>query len=231
MTEVPAVTSRMREQVRRWEEEGDPRSIFLSCYALMTDNMLQALSAGRFQDRAWVDRLLHRFAGYYFDALACYDCGDRATPEVWRQVHEASCTRPLHVMQHLLLGMNAHINYDLVLTLDDLLRPEWVSLGDRGRERRLHDHRRVNDIIAETIDVVQDTVVERHDPALDVADRLLGRLDERLLSRLVTRWREEVWEKAVDLLEEPADPIRERRRRDLELEVLRRGELLLLGSR
>ena len=196
----------------------------------MTEKMLGALAEGRFRDPAWVERLLHRFADYYFDALVCFDCGDEPPPEVWRQVHAASCGGSLHVLQHLLLGMNAHINYDLVLTLDDLLRPEWTALDDDGRAVRLHDHRRVNDVIAETIDVVQDTVVERHDPALDWIDRMLGRLDERLLSRLVTGWREEVWERAVDLLEEPAPQARTRRRLELEREVLRRGELLLFWS-
>ena len=227
MAEVPAVTTRMREQVRRWEEEGDSRSVFLSCYALMTGNMLEALETGHFRDDVWVGRLLHRFADYYFEALNCYDCGAAPTPPVWRQVHEASCRRPLHVMQHLLLGMNAHINYDLVLTLDELLRPEWPGLDGAARRRRREDHRRVNQVIADTIDVVQDTVVERHEPWMDWADRLLGPLDEYLLSGLVSRWREEVWEAAEELLDDPDPDTRERLRRRLEDSVLERGELLL----
>jgi hypothetical protein len=124
--------------------------------------------------------------------------------------------------------MNAHINYDLVLTLDEMLRPEWDRLSEAERGMRLADHRLVNAVIAETIDVVQDSVVERHDPALEIADVILGPLDERILSLLVTRWREEVWERAVDLLECPE---RGGRRgellRRLEEEVLRRGDLLL----
>ncbi|MEJ2540921.1 MAG: DUF5995 family protein [Gemmatimonadota bacterium] len=228
MSPHATVTDRMRHQIRQWEDQGDRRAIFLSCYALMTDNMLAALHGGRFQDTAWVERLLHRFAGYYFDALDCYDCGEPPAPQVWRQVHEASRHRPLHVLQHLLLGMNAHINYDLVLTLDELLRPEWGSLDEADRRKRLADHRQVNAIIAETIDLVQDSVVERHDPALEIADLLLGPFDERILSLLVSRWREEVWEKAVELLKCPERGGRRRGIRSrLEADVLRRGELLL----
>ena len=130
-------------------------------------------------------------------------------------------------MQHLLLGMNAHINYDLVLTLDELLRPEWPGLDGAARRRRREDHRRVNQVIADTIDVVQDTVVERHEPWMDWADRLLGPLDEYLLSGLVSRWREEVWEAAEELLDDPDPDTRERLRRRLEDSVLERGELLL----
>lgn len=221
------VCSRMRGQVLRWEEEEDRRSIFLSCYALMTENMLSALESGRFQDRAWVDRLLHRFADYYFDALGAYERGEGPIPEVWRQVHEASRRRPLHVLQHLLLGMNAHINYDLVLTLDELLRPEWCELDPEDRARRRADHRMVDAVIAETIDLVQDTVVERHDPLMEWADRLMGPLDERILSGLVTRWRAEVWDRAVQLVDCEAADRREGLRRALEGEVLQRGDLLL----
>ena len=225
-----SVTSRMHAQVLQWEEAGDQRAIFLSCYSIMTGNMLEALTSGRFQDQLWVDRLLHRFADYYFDALTCFDCGDRPTPRVWRQVHEASSRRPLHVLQHLLLGMNAHINYDLVLTLDDLLRPEWADLDGASRLRRRDDHRGVNEVIAETIDVVQDTVVERHEPLMDWVDRLLGPVDEYLLSTLVSRWREEVWETAVRFLDHPSPEAREVLRRQLEERVLERGELLLRAS-
>ena len=35
--------------------------------------MLVALEQGSFEDVEWVDRLLHRFADYYFDALSCYE--------------------------------------------------------------------------------------------------------------------------------------------------------------
>jgi hypothetical protein len=39
----------------------------------MTEKMLVALEQGSFEDVEWVDRLLHRFADYYFDALSCYE--------------------------------------------------------------------------------------------------------------------------------------------------------------
>jgi hypothetical protein len=85
----------------------------------------------------------------------------------------------------------------------------------------------VNVVIAETIDAVQDTVVERHEPLMEWADRLLGPLDERILSGLVTRWRAEVWDRAVELVDCEAMERREGLRRALEAEVLQRGDLLL----
>ena len=224
MTSHSGVVERMRMQAQQWESAGDRRAIFLYCYAMMTENMLEAIDATRFQDGPWVSQLLHRFADYYFDALVCYDCGDEKVPEAWRQVHEASLHQSLHVLQHLLLGVNAHINYDLVLTLYEVLHPEWHSLSEEGRRKRRSDHRMVNQVIAETIDRVQDEVVERYDPIMDIIDRLLGRLDERFLSTLISSWREEVWDNAQAMLACRNEADREELRRQLEANVLRKAK-------
>ena len=199
------IIERMQEQVDHWKAAGDARAIFLECYTLMTGNMLRAIDDGRFHDNRWARSLLLRFAEYYFQALESYDCRDEACATVWTFAHDCSCRRQLHVLQHLLLGINAHINYDLVLSLADLLEPEWDGLPAAKRQLRYEDHCRVNEIIAATIDTVQDEVVEHHDPRMDLIDRLMGRLDERLLSGLINRWREEVWEKAMLLLATPAE--------------------------
>lgn len=222
------VLDRMQTQIENWETQNDPRSVFLTCYRMMTANMLKALDEERFQDREWVETLLHRFADYYFEALVCYDCGDQETPQVWHYVHEVSRRKKLHVLQNLLLGVNAHINYDLVLTVVDMLGPEWESLTEEQKKIRYADHCLVNDIIAETIDKVQDEVVERHDPTMDIIDRLFGRLDERLLSRLITHWRGDVWEEAMTFLECSREADREACRQALEASVLKRGRRMAL---
>jgi hypothetical protein len=225
MSTASAIIPRMHALSDEWENRQDRRAIFLRCYSMMTANMLQAIDEGRFEDREWVDRLMHRFADYYFDALACYDCGEDV-PEVWKDVHESAARHDLHVLQHLLLGVNAHINYDLVLTLHEMLRDEWATLSPEGRERRYRDHRLVNTIIGETIDKVQDEVVEKYAPMMDLVDRLLGRLDEKLLLQLITRWRENVWAHSQQLLRCESEQAREQYRRQVEAEVLKHARWL-----
>jgi hypothetical protein len=173
------VIKKMEQTAQQWESQQDPRAIFLRCYSMMSANMLQALEDNRFQNTEWVATLLHRFADYYFDALACFDCGEEV-PAVWQHVHQLSTGKKLHVLQHLLLGVNAHINYDLVLTLNDVLKKDWQKLSPEERQSRYQDHVRVNTIIAETIDKVQDEVVEQYNPRMDLVDQLMGRLDEKL---------------------------------------------------
>jgi hypothetical protein len=193
----------MRRHVGDWESTGDRRAIFLGCYLRMTENMLGAIGDGEFHDAAWVSALLHHFADYYFNALAAYDRGDPNTPAVWQQTHDAARNPETMVLQNLLLGVNAHINYDLVLALVDMLSPEWGGLDAGGRTRRYEDHDHVNDVIARTVDCVQDEVVERYAPEMDLIDKLLGPVDEWLAASLIRRWRDEVWDHAVEMLEAP----------------------------
>lgn len=219
----------MFDRAASWRENGDNRYIFLNCYAMMTENMLGALEKEQFKDNRWVERLLHHFADYYFIALDQYNCGEDCVPKVWLHAHRTSGERRLLTIQYLLLGINAHINYDLVLALSDVLTPEWDSLSEDKRRLRYLDHKQVNTIIGQTIDKVQDEVIEKRDPWMDVIDRLMGRADEWLLSRLITHWREEVWKEALTMANTRDASEKERLRLDLEARVLKRGKQILLG--
>jgi len=221
------VLIRMTTLVDQWEAAHDRRAIFLGCYRLMTSNMLDAIEAGRFQDAVWVSSLLHRFADYYFDALACYEQRRPDAPVVWQLAFDVTRDEDVTTLQHLLLGVNAHINFDLVFTLVDQLAPEWAELTDERRAQRHADHTLVNRIIGETVDAVQDQVIDRHSPWYDFVDKLLGPVDEWLTSRLISRWREEVWENAVCYLEAATPAERAALRQRIEQQALRLGSDML----
>jgi hypothetical protein len=111
----------MQSLVQELEKVSDRRAIFLDCYVRMTQNMFEAIEAGEFNDSSWVHTLLHRFADYYFEALRAYELDSPTTSAVWRLVHRAAGQAKTRVLQNLVLGINAHINYDLVLTLVEML--------------------------------------------------------------------------------------------------------------
>jgi len=179
--------------------------MFLQCYRIMTGNMIHALerdaSRGGFRDPIWVSGLLRRFADYYFQALRQYESGSPATPRIWQQAHDVSLSEEAPAVTRLLLGINAHINYDLVLTLDEWLRPEWDGCSADLRTLRYADHCQVNTIISASIDAVQNDVLRPQMPLTGILDALLGPVDEMLISELVAAWRETVWQSACELLD------------------------------
>lgn len=197
---------------------------------MMTANMLAGIDRREFDDPDWVDNMVQRFAGYYFEALTAYEGDPAAAPRVWRLAHD-TCREPdVWAIQKLLLGINAHINYDLVLTLDEMLGPDWSELSNDRRASRLRDYRQVNDIIAATVDAVQDDVLAQAMPVMRYLDIVMGPGDEFLLSRLLFRWRDQVWAYGVRLVEAGDLEAREVVIREMEEEAMRRANAIRLAA-
>jgi hypothetical protein len=221
----PAI-DQMKFLLSGWEVASDQRRVFLGCYTQMTANMLTDIQAGGFHDNDWVRQMLEHFAEYYFEALEVYQRQPESAPAIWRLTFEAAADPQTHVLQHLMLGINAHINYDLVFALEDVLRPEWATLSPSQRTERYEDHCRVNQVIARTVDAVQDTVVERFSPEMDRFDDGMGRLDEWLASRMISHYRDQVWQRAVERLEAQDELERQAIHNQVERSCLERARLI-----
>jgi hypothetical protein len=217
----------MAALVAAWDAAGDGRAVFLDCYTTMTRAVEAAIAEQRFDDATWVATLLARFADYYFDSIDGGSSG-HPVPEPWVLAHAAAVGHDAHPLQLLLAGVSAHINYDLVLTLVDVLGDEWDQLDDVRRQRRQHDYALINAVIAETADLVQDHVLERRSPTLAAADIVFGRWDEVLVVRLLTGWRNEVWRRAVAILDEPDPERRSSQVLAVERRCVRRARRLLV---
>jgi hypothetical protein len=216
----------MQSHIHEWQAACDDKALFLNCYMLMSSSMLSAIQNGEFNDCPWVDRLLHRFADYYFAALEAYEADPSTAPAVWDRAHRMTSDPSMTAIQKMLMGINAHINYALVFTLVDMLSPEWADLSEAQRRARYADHCHVNDVIGRTIDAVQDEVLEPKMPIMDLFDRLMGPVDEMLISRLITRWRETVWTNATGLLAASDPDERDLLCRKVEADTLRMAEFI-----
>lgn len=226
-SEAPVV-ARMKSLIAEWENESNPQAVFLSCYQRMTSNVLVAIEREEFHDPVWVNEVLHLFVDYYFVALEAYERDPASAPAVWQLAHDTARDPRSLAIENLMLGVNAHINYDLVLTLVELLAPEWDGLSAGERAARYSDHCYINDILARTVDAVQDEVLEPAMPVMDIVDKLMGPADEFLVSRLVARWREKVWRDAVRLLEAAGPEVREALLQEIERDALKLGRLICL---
>ena len=203
-----------------WEQEADRRFAFLKCYGMMTDNMLSALDQHRFVDSDWVLVLIEHFADYYFRALDSFTLDEAVSPRVWQLTFRAAQRSDLQLVQHLLLGVNAHINYDLVFAVVDLLTPEWKVSSPTLRAVRYQDYCLVNEIIGRTIDEVQDEILEQDSQVMKYLDLALINFDEWMISRVITNWRDQVWNLAIQLVASENEINRTNVNRKVELRAL-----------
>jgi hypothetical protein len=105
--------------------DGDGLKWFNRLYLMVTEQVDNNPPGGTWQDPQWLLHLDVVFAGVYFSAIRDYLAGT-STPEAWLVLFESRFNPEIERIQFALAGMNAHINRDLAIALDqtnaDLLR-------------------------------------------------------------------------------------------------------------
>jgi hypothetical protein len=109
---IAEVVDRLTE-ITSWARRTDSRlGFFAALYRTVTIEVQKGIDEGRFENPERMERLDVIFARRYLDAFEAYQAG-RPVPRSWRIAFDAATRwRPI-ILQHLLLGMNAHINLDL----------------------------------------------------------------------------------------------------------------------
>jgi hypothetical protein len=85
---------------------------FAALYKRMTIAVRDAITAGKFQDAARMERLDIAFAGRYLDARNQYFAGN-LQGQAWLQAYEAATDARYTVLQQLLIAINPHVMIDL----------------------------------------------------------------------------------------------------------------------
>ncbi len=85
---------------------------FAALYHKVTCRVRDGIAAGEFEDNARMERLDVVFANRYIHAWQRLEAGEVPSAP-WAVAFDAARGRQTLVLQHLLLGMNAHINLDL----------------------------------------------------------------------------------------------------------------------
>jgi hypothetical protein len=85
---------------------------FAALYYKVTANVKEGIAKGQFQNGPLMEQFDVIFASRYLDALNAWK-NKQPLSASWQVAFEALNNSSLLVLQHLLLGMNAHINLDL----------------------------------------------------------------------------------------------------------------------
>lgn len=190
MQSISEVISRL-EQIVEWaKEHQSPLGYFAAVYLKMTLAVRDGIENGIFENGSRMEQLDVRFAGRYFEALDAWRAGQPCT-QSWRAAFEASRQENLTVMQHILLGINAHINLDLGIAAAQTRSGDAI-FGLRK------DFDRINDIIAGLTDRVQERIAEIWLP-FRLLDWLLRTEDEGWVHFSIRVARGAAWKAATAL--------------------------------
>ena len=168
---------------------------FLATYLRTTIAVEEAIERGVFEDVSWVEAWDVAFAGLYFDALDAHVTGLRQVPRPWRLAFDAPADLP--ALRHVLLGINAHINFDLpqalLAVIDDQDFADPVVMG-----RRRRDHERVDAVLSARV-TAENRELSAQSGVISLLDRALRPVNRLASRRFLREARRKVWHNTVEL--------------------------------
>jgi hypothetical protein len=194
----------MEVGIKYFNQREDRRAIFLFAYRVITEQMRDAIrrqAAVFFHDPEWMSRLVGTFATLYFRSLRTFE-RPFGEEKAWKLAHGLAISKSSTVLQDVLLGINAHIKYDLPVALEQNLRD--AAHSDPELSRRERDHHRANLLLARSIPTLRSAIHGRYGDSLRVFDRGILRIDVHVADLVgrYNRWR--VWTDAIALLRAPS---------------------------
>ena len=196
---IDALLARMEALLAPMREADDERQYFLAVYMRTTRAVKDDLAQGGFVDADWTERWDVVFADLYLDALEAWNAtGDAPGP--WAIAFGAAHGTPrVPPLRHLLLGMNAHINYDLPQALIAVIRDDEFDDADLIARRSL-DHAHIDEILASRVPAEDRLLKEVERPGdRTVLDAMLTPFNRAGTRRFLKEGRAKVWRNAQAL--------------------------------
>ncbi len=191
---IDELIARMAALLEPLQASGDQRRYFHATYQRTTIAVAEAIGHGGFADPGWVERWDVAFADLYLGALEAALAGRRPS-RPWEIAFGAPADLP--ALRHVLLGMNAHINYDLPQALVAVISDE--EFGDEALVgRREADHQAIDGVLASRVAAEGEQLAQLTGPP-PLLDRLLEPFSRLGTQRFLREARAKVWANAIAL--------------------------------
>ncbi len=179
---IERLESIISNSIRKSSRDG----YFAALYKRVTVTIRQKIAEGYFDDNPRMERLDVIFANRYLEAYHQYTNGEICSVS-WKVAFDSSRHyRPL-VIQHLFVGMNAHIGLDLGIAASEVQPENLESLHN--------DFNKINAVLESLVGEVQDQLATIF-PLLKPIDWLAGSADEKLAGFAMTIARDAAWDVA-----------------------------------
>lgn len=160
--------------------------IFAYVYRRTTAQIQQAIKNQGFEDNVRMEKFDVAFANFYLRAYHSYR-NKQPLSKAWK-ISFDSQKENLTGIQHLLMGMNAHINLDLGLAAATFMQNQPIRQME-------NDFRKVNQILADLTNEMQERLAKAS-PLMFVLDWMGETRDEKFANFGIKESREQSWRNA-----------------------------------
>lgn len=147
VTTVDDVIAALDVIIQRAWDQNSRIGFFAALYRRITRAVRDGLNRGQFDNGPLMERLDVVFASRYLDALAAYQSAGKPSHS-WKLAFQACDDESRLILQHLLAGINAHINLDLGVA------SAQVSPGDQLPLLKT-DFDQINSLLASQVGAVE----------------------------------------------------------------------------
>ena len=199
-TTIDQVLDVLDKIIQESEENNDPSGYFAALYRKVTKKVKQGIKNNFFDDGERMEELDVEFANRYIDAYYSYK-NNKTISQSWREAFEVSTHYWPIVLQHLLLGMNAHINLDLGIAAAHISRNKNIEVLEG-------DFNKINEVLSSLVNEIQNDLSEIW-PKLRLLLTIIGKTDDFLVNFSMKLARDGAWKFAKNIANLPLDEQRE----------------------
>lgn len=190
-TTIDEVIQLLDEIIEVSKQEQCAIGLFTTLYREVTMQIKNGIETGLFQNPERMEKLDVIFANRYLKAYYQFKAKEKCS-ECWEFSFIKGEEYWSIVVQHLLLGINAHVNLDLGIACAEVSTPE--SIFD------LHsDYNKINEILSNLVEGVEKCLVEIW-PTLTYILKLSGKIDNFFIDFSMKTARDGAWKYATEFV-------------------------------
>lgn len=178
----------------------DPLGYFAALYRQVTVKVKEGIASNFFEDGPRMEKLDVIFASRYINAYYAYKNNEPVTAS-WKKAFDLSKKYWPIVLQHLLIGMNAHINLDLGIAAAEVMKGKDIQ-SLKG------DFDKINEVLSSLVHTIENDLTEIW-PTLKKLLKWTGKIDNFLVDFSMEIARDGAWDFAVKYADTPENQQKE----------------------
>lgn len=187
---IQEVITRLDEIIHQCRQQQNRAGYFACLYRNMTIAVATGISEHKFSDAKRMEKLDVIFANRYINAWHAYNKQQNCSKS-WKAAFDACTLNNLAVIQHLILGINTHINLDLAIAAAETCAGNDIFALQT-------DFDKINQIIASLTDEVYNKLCTIWFP-LRYLGSITNNQQDSIINFSITKARRASWANAVAL--------------------------------